>query len=172
MPLRLPLMQPCMYSTGVSFRGRHRLQLSLCQSHSFMCPLASISDLRPNAASALQNNSTTWHQTPWTVVFVPWEPFQSQLCISKLMPLLRSGLVTSAACRTVFVVEFLSLFWPFCWPAGMWRTWGSEGSSPSPSGCRFWLGPDWSRTVSDSPRSPLWWLWSHGQDLPVREQRR
>lgn len=74
-----------------------------------------------------------------------------------------------AACRMVYSV---TRTWPFCWAPGTWGIWGSEGSSLSPSGCRFWLWPGWNRTCWDAPCSPLWGLWSHGQDLPKKEQKR
>lgn len=53
MPLWLPLVQPCIYSTGVSseadFAGS-----SVCLSHSFTCPSASILDPKLYAASGLR----------------------------------------------------------------------------------------------------------------------
>lgn len=55
----------------------------LCQS----LFTASCVQLRRRSVCILQNNSTTWRETPWTEVFVLCEPFQSPLCVSNLMSL-------------------------------------------------------------------------------------
>lgn len=102
MPLRLPCMQPYMYSTGVSFRGR---QLSLSQSLLtascvLQLPAPTLICAQPPSVSKITPQSGT--KLFWTEVFDPCEPFQPPLCVSKLMSLLRSDHITSAACRTVF----------------------------------------------------------------------
>lgn len=49
----------------------------------------------------------------------------------------------------------------------MWRTSGSENSSLSPSGNRFWIEPSRSRTLWGAPCSALLFLWLCSQDLPA-----
>lgn len=69
------------------------------------------------------------------------------------------------------IMKLVSPSWLFCWPPGTWRTWGSGGSSLSPLGRRFWIGPVQNRTVWGASGSLLWWLWSCGQDLPVEKEK-
>ena len=58
---------------------------SSVSSHSFTCPSASGSDPGLYATSKITPRPGT--RLPWTEVFVPCEPFQSPLCVSKLMSL-------------------------------------------------------------------------------------
>lgn len=171
MPLWLPLVQPCMYSTGVSseadFAGS-----SVCLSHSFMCPSASIPDPKLYATSGLRITLQPDTKLLGLRYFFRANLSSVSLCVSKAyVPFL--GVITSSLLRAgQLLMKLFSWSWPSCWPPGIRRTWGSEGSSLSPSGCRFSLGPAQNRTALDDPCSPWWWLWSGGQDSPLGEQER
>lgn len=137
-------------------------------SVSFFSQLHVCSSFQPESRICMQSLVLKIIPRPGTELPVPrnlfpWEPFQSPLCVKNMSCLLLAG---------QSLMKLVSLSWLFCWPPGMWRTWGSEGSSLSPSGCRFWTGPVQNRIVWGAPCSPLWWLWSCGQDLPAEEEKR
>ena len=126
-----------------------------------------------SATSGLQNNPAAWHQNflVWGICSV--RTFPMSVCASvKLMSLFLGAITPSLLLAGQLSVKLFSWSWPSCWPPGIWRTWGSEGSSLSPSGCRFSLGPAQNRTALDDPCSPWWWLWSGGQDSPSGGQER
>lgn len=162
MPLWLLLIHSCMYSACVSFRERHHLQLCLFSQLNVSSSVSSLCE-----TFSLQNNFTFWHKTPWTEVLFTLN-LSGLRCAS--VRVWMNDHITPAPSRTVKKLKkSFSLSWPFCWAPSMWRIWGTEGSSLSPSGCIFWLGPSQSRTGQAAPCSSWWLLWLHGPDLPVGE---